>query len=514
MRFAAFLVLMLGPVVAFAETPPDLPPLVAAEDAPSPLPPLPAGAPLPARCEASGAACPGSDAETSKAAPIVYQLKYRPVAEVAAEIDARLRKRHGLTATHNGLIVESKVVLVPDPHSNGLLVVAAPEYVDEVHNLIAAADREPTPIEIEMQVTLIDDQGRESVLSRPTIRTQSGRDAVHEIGFENGRRLRIELTPRDLKSDADPLPWDEPEVPAPLPEPMVERPERFHRVISVEDHSVQLALAAPLALTFEKMPLQDAIRQFATKANVNFVVDNRSLEECGVTPNFPVTRTAADLLACPTLGAALDHILKPLGLGYIAEDQCVKITSRERCRGPVYVVAYSVADLVTAVEGVDAKERYKELIECITGMVDPYRWEEHGGQGSIRAYETTHALVVRQTADAHKQIRELLELMRGAEPADEPSEEEPAGRAIVRTAAVADSDDRRGELRVYPVADLLFLFAADKPRDRIGNIRPEVRDAAFKSLMELVTATIEPHDWLPTVGHIGRIHAHPPTGSL
>jgi len=55
---------------------------------------------------------------------------------------------------------------------------------------------------------------------------------------------------------------------------------------------------------------------------------------------------------------------------------------------------------------------FDELIELITSTVAPTSWDEVGGPGSIKEFQTNLSLVISQTQEVHEQIVDLLEQLR------------------------------------------------------------------------------------------------------
>jgi general secretion pathway protein D len=55
---------------------------------------------------------------------------------------------------------------------------------------------------------------------------------------------------------------------------------------------------------------------------------------------------------------------------------------------------------------------FDSLIELITTTIQPTTWDEVGGPGSIKEFETNLSLVVSQTQEVHEQIVDLLEQLR------------------------------------------------------------------------------------------------------
>ena len=55
---------------------------------------------------------------------------------------------------------------------------------------------------------------------------------------------------------------------------------------------------------------------------------------------------------------------------------------------------------------------FDTLSDLIITTIEPDTWAETGGSGSLRSYETTLSLVIRQTQKVHEEIRDLLEQLR------------------------------------------------------------------------------------------------------
>ena len=55
---------------------------------------------------------------------------------------------------------------------------------------------------------------------------------------------------------------------------------------------------------------------------------------------------------------------------------------------------------------------FDSLIQLITGTIQPTTWEEVGGPGSIKEFETNHSLVISQTQEVHEEIVDLLQQLR------------------------------------------------------------------------------------------------------
>ena len=62
--------------------------------------------------------------------------------------------------------------------------------------------------------------------------------------------------------------------------------------------------------------------------------------------------------------------------------------------------------------GGGAQADFDSLIELITTTIQPTTWDDVGGPGSIKEFETNLSLVVSQTQDVHEEIVDLLEQLR------------------------------------------------------------------------------------------------------
>ncbi len=62
--------------------------------------------------------------------------------------------------------------------------------------------------------------------------------------------------------------------------------------------------------------------------------------------------------------------------------------------------------------GGGAQADFDSLIELITSTVKPTTWDDVGGPGSIKQFETNLSLVISQTQDVHEEIEDLLQQLR------------------------------------------------------------------------------------------------------
>ncbi len=119
------------------------------------------------------------------------------------------------------------------------------------------------------------------------------------------------------------------------------RRQRSERELEIEQK-----LRTPVTADFTNAPLSQVLDYLARLADINIHVDPQGLAEEGVRSDSPVTIHAThDIM----LKSALNLILEQLHLGYVIQDEVLKITSAQLRDGEIYTVTYNVADLVVPI---------------------------------------------------------------------------------------------------------------------------------------------------------------------
>jgi len=109
---------------------------------------------------------------------------------------------------------------------------------------------------------------------------------------------------------------------------------------------IERKLRTPVSLAFDNKPLSEVLDYLAKLTEVNFYLDPQGLAEEGITSSTPVTIEVRHEIM---LKSALNLILEPLHLGYVIKDEVLKITSEQLRNGEVKTVTYNVADLVVPI---------------------------------------------------------------------------------------------------------------------------------------------------------------------
>jgi tetratricopeptide (TPR) repeat protein len=148
----------------------------------------------------------------------------------------------------------------------------------------------------------------------------------------------------------------------------------------------------------------DAIAAAARSAGVNIVIDRKGLSDAGIV--METQGTSLDV-AMPTIGQALALVEGP-DLGHLVRsDGSILVSSWQSLARNLPVRRYDVKDI----SGSSGIQGVKSLIEMIEKTVQSrVAWESAGGRATIDVYRIT--LVISQTADGHKKVKQLLESLR------------------------------------------------------------------------------------------------------
>lgn len=167
---------------------------------------------------------------------------------------------------------------------------------------------------------------------------------------------------------------------------------------------IERELDKAISLQFKDTPLKDALQAIGKNSNINIVMNVSRLEEEGITAKTPINIEVRDV----SLRSALKIMLQPLKLVAMIEDEVLKITSKSHAKGPFVVATYPVAEILSNPAADDRFEDLDDLVKLIQSQVQPDSWSVFGGAGRVHAIKRTESLVIRQTDDAHEEVRQLL----------------------------------------------------------------------------------------------------------
>lgn len=131
----------------------------------------------------------------------VIRLKNVLVTEAAKAVNDELERVFDVRADHEGFVVKSPVVLVPEVETNSLIVSAKPIYMEKIKSLVGKLDEAQPSVIIQMMIQEVEN-GKVTTLSRPQVRTTNGTKTVIEVGSTD-KSLRITVTPRIVQPESN-----------------------------------------------------------------------------------------------------------------------------------------------------------------------------------------------------------------------------------------------------------------------------------------------------------------------
>lgn len=129
----------------------------------------------------------------------IISLQNVPAQATAEAISDVMAARRRLAMVGPGAGSVPACIIKADARINVLIVQASESDFAEIVALAKVADKPVDEIVIPAKISIVSLDGKEQVLSRPTIRTINGVQAVIEIGMEDGTNLKFEVTPRVVR---------------------------------------------------------------------------------------------------------------------------------------------------------------------------------------------------------------------------------------------------------------------------------------------------------------------------
>lgn len=115
---------------------------------------------------------------------------------------------------------------------------------------------------------------------------------------------------------------------------------------SPEELRIQEALKLKVDVSFTERPLSEVMAILGAAAGINIYLDPDGLGAESVTSATPVSINLGEAVS---LQSALNLILRPLRLGYVVQDEVLRVTSESVRENNTYPEVYNVADLVTPI---------------------------------------------------------------------------------------------------------------------------------------------------------------------
>lgn len=252
--------------------------------------------------------------------------------------------------------------------------------------------KKPRHFLVQVKLIEVDEQGRETVIGEPKLQTTGG-NAGMSIDHGDGRRFEFTMKLTDRFAPAEEL------IPA-------------KSSILTTTEGVIKKLDQKIDLSVHRQPRKDVLREISKRAGVSFSVDPESSREILAGLEVPIDVKAKD----EAIASILDQIIEPLKLEYAVRQDVVLIAAADKLvplPEDFIIKTYTVADLVADGESGHAPySDLKQLIERIKTTVMPASWDRKTAAASIRSFDSTSSIVVRQTATGHAAIERFLEKVR------------------------------------------------------------------------------------------------------
>ncbi len=284
---------------------------------------------------------------------------------------------------------------------------------------------EPRYYLIQVRIIEVDEQGKQTVVATPSLQTTGDATGV-TVDPKRGRKFEFHFNAVDPNAPAANRPSDDgstrPVVNADAlklektapPRVTVKAVQQSRKEIlkAIADQAgMQLMLdadtvaatAAPLlttiSLELENTPVEDAIRQIVEPAKLSFAV-RQDLVLIGAGP----------LRSAPpkTTVQSGSILIPPSTLPPSTGQKPMEIPANS---GTFSVRVYAVQDLV-AIDAESQRPVFKPLIDKLQKSVATEAWDTAGGTATVRGFDSTVSLVVRQTASGHDAVVKFLSELR------------------------------------------------------------------------------------------------------
>lgn len=184
--------------------------------------------------------------------------------------------------------------------------------------------------------------------------------------------------------------------------------------LSKESQAVRKSLQEKCSVNARKVAQAELLQSLAKQWELKLEINEAELAEESLKLDKVVSLKLDNLSRRSVLTSVLGK-----KFGYRIEHDKIVISTLARCPNPLIVRTYVIEP-----------GELDRMAERIQKKVDPNSWSDKGGAGSIRPFDTTSSLIIRQTDDTHAEITALLANWR----AQRSKQEAPAKGATDRNA--------------------------------------------------------------------------------
>ena len=202
-----------------------------------------------------------------------------------------------------------------------------------------------------------------------------------------------------------------PETPQPQPEVTAAKEDGGANDVALppEQDPILAKLGIRLSVDWKEKSLGDIIAELQAKLKVPILLDQKALDDVGISVDAPVTLKVDEISARSILTLAT----RPADLTWLIDGEAVLITTPEEAENRRTTRVYDVTDLV--ITDFCPSGDFDSLMEVITSTLSPCTWDEVGGPGSLAPLSVgpKRLLIVSQTFQGHTEITQLLAMLRG-----------------------------------------------------------------------------------------------------
>lgn len=252
---------------------------------------------------------------------------------------------------------------------------------------------------VQIKLIEVDEQGRETIIGSPQLKTTGG-NAGLSIDYSEGRQFEFTINLTDgVKTNE----LSRELAPAGTTTPLA-------------DVAIERKLNSKISLNATQLSRKEVLRAVAQQAGISIAIDPESAKTAKAQLETLIDMKVDD----ESVTQVLDRLVQPLKLGYAVKHEVVLIGDADKllpAPNEYSVKTYVVADLVSMDEGDGtSKPDFEPIIERIKSTVHPESWDRKEGAATIRPFNSTSSLVVRQTASGHRAVERLLAKMRQEKP--------------------------------------------------------------------------------------------------
>jgi hypothetical protein len=250
---------------------------------------------------------------------------------------------------------------------------------------------------VQVRILEIDEHGRATTVATPTVQT-TGAAAGVTVDSERGRRFEFHFSATEAGAPS-PLPVvlaDEPTVPKPI------------AVTASVDTDAGRVNAPRITLKVTQQPRKAVLQAIARQAGLNLALDPDTAIAVTTALSAPIT---CDYDNSP-LDKVLRQILNPAKLRAQIESGFLLISAEVSAAESIateswQVRVYDVSDLVP--KDTSGRPEFEPLIRRLRTDVLAASWD---GEATVRGFDSTQSLVIRQTNAGHEAVANYLASLR------------------------------------------------------------------------------------------------------